>query len=219
MKCRAQPVPPPARRLTSCKMSSTSSCDGSSARAEIDPIWPGRRGCYLVVPPPARRSTLTNPTEEGLVYGSSPARRSTLKTALESPKPRGSSARAEIDPSSPTAWASSPWFLRPRGDRPAFVPTTNGRMQVPPPARRSTLPKSVLRWILVEKPPRDLPSACVSCSLLRPPRTHAPARVRPAPIRRCSGAGGRSSSQATSPSSAGANVPLDLDKPAVTNGP
>jgi len=35
-------------------------------------------------------------------------------------------------------------------------------------------PRSVFMWIIAEKPPRDLPSAGVSCPLFRPPRTHAP---------------------------------------------
>src|SRR3954470_16594587 len=34
-------------------------------------------------------------------------------------------------------------------------------------------PKSVLRWILVEKPPRERPRAWPFCPLLRRPPTHA----------------------------------------------
>ena len=67
-----------------------------------------------------------------------PTRRSTPVSWFASLCARGSSAHAEIDPSSLRDMAALSWFLRPRGDRPFWKVRDDAEFLVPPPTRRST---------------------------------------------------------------------------------
>ncbi|GEM_PF-1164975 len=72
-----------------------------------------------------------------------PARRSTHASIFDGSWDDGSSARAEIDPSSGGSSSSARRLLRPRGDRPDSDNSKFRTSRAPPPARRSTFVQTV----------------------------------------------------------------------------
>ena len=136
--CERVMAPPHARRSTRHPRRPETGDGGSSARAEIDlapavstvldrrllrprgdrPVWSASACDVRLAPPHARRST-----------------RAAIKAEAQR---RGSSARAEIDPSSICAPSASAGLLRTRGDRPIAERGVVDDLAAPPHARRST---------------------------------------------------------------------------------
>ncbi len=131
-------APPPTRRSTSTQ-DLTALLRGSSAHAEIDPLFKRRRTrfCWLLRPRGDRPPLLS-----ATAYASAappPTRRSTCVQARCGPHSRGSSAHAEIDLLLSDLQANIFGLLRPRGDRPPVVERSGQAVWAPPPTRRSTL--------------------------------------------------------------------------------
>jgi len=112
-------APPPARRSTPARRPAAPVLYGSSARAEIDPRkTQARKGVRRLLRPRGDRpiSSCTSSTGNA---APPPARRSTRMAQQLVAEGHGSSARAEIDPSSHHTLEARCWLLRPRGDRPS----------------------------------------------------------------------------------------------------
>ncbi len=81
---------------------------------------------------------MSGATTEVMPGAPPPARRSTLSHTRPRQVHSGSSARAEIDPSTCLITTLLSRLLRPRGDRPQKMPVAGHVAGAPPPARRST---------------------------------------------------------------------------------
>src|SRR5262249_56593205 len=110
-----------------------------------------------------------------------PTRRSTPAVGQRIDRRSGSSAHAEIDPiPAPYCWPVMR-FLRPRGDRPSLTRAMHFPVAVPPPTRRSTLPRSRGRLPAggssahAEIDPRISPAVPANHWFLRPRRDPPPA--------------------------------------------
>ena len=136
--CDVRLAPPHARRSTrraTCRRSSTR---GSSARAEIDPSGaPENTIAWWLLRTRGDRPAAGNVHVPAAVAPPH-ARRSTRAAIKAEAQRRGSSARAEIDPSSICAPSASAGLLRTRGDRPIAERGVVDDLAAPPHARRST---------------------------------------------------------------------------------
>ena len=139
-RAREPTAPPRERRSTPQDLAPPPATLGSSARAEIDPLpanGEGGGGGLL-------RASGDRPRPVILIRDPFPAppreRRSTPHREHRDPPPRGSSARAEIDPGRASTTGRRGGLLRASGDRPRSALARWMMRRAPPRERRSTRP-------------------------------------------------------------------------------
>ncbi len=131
-------VPPPTRRCTRRPQPLQRSHEGSSAHAEMHRV---RRDTtrtssgFLRPRGDAPRDHRSRHAEEAVPP---PTRRCTLALRDAGPRSTGSSAHAEMHPSTRNPRRLSGGFLRPRGDAPEHPKPAKAFRGVPPPTRRCT---------------------------------------------------------------------------------
>ncbi len=136
--CTVKQVPPPTRRCTLKRQLVEPRGVGSSAHAEMHPVysWTAQRdGRFLRPRGDAPYPSATSPDVTAVPP---PTRRCTRVVRDLPQRALGSSAHAEMHPSQSRRTASLRWFLRPRGDAPARSEVSGARDRVPPPTLRCT---------------------------------------------------------------------------------
>ncbi len=132
------PVPPPTRRCTRAASPRRSSVPGSSAHAEMHPargVSAKRRSWFLRPRGDAPRRSASRPRAARVPP---PTRRCTGGAAWMTSISRGSSAHAEMHPTTSVRRSGRRRFLRPRGDAPVARLQRRLAPAVPPPTRRCT---------------------------------------------------------------------------------